>query len=219
MEAAGGRVRFAQPEDHLAEKPTWDGGPFEPLPDEFFKIRSADASVTPFALRLNFACGDSCWPGFDNSDINGAEGVTHVDLRETPYPYEDESAEIILISHALFMAPSGQPHFPDLMPILREFHRILCLGGWLRINDHPVRCYREGEYVDPGESANEAQRGYPEHLRMPRDQLVGHLRTAGFSRIEDIPTGETGIPCDTQTREAIVANHGSHHSFTIEAQK
>jgi predicted SAM-dependent methyltransferase len=169
-------------------------------------------------LRLNLACGGSRWPGFVNSDINGEPGVDHVDLEEFPYPYEDGSADVIMLSHALFMTLHGKPCHPDLAPIFEECHRILAKGGWLRIDDKPLRCFQDGEHVDPGEVNEEASRGYPDSLRITRDDLKAVLKKAGFRRIHDV-TSDTHIPAEGEIREAILANRLGHHSFTVEAQK
>jgi predicted SAM-dependent methyltransferase len=170
-------------------------------------------------LKLNFACGGSRWPGFENSDINGEEGVKHIDLAERPYPYENDSAELVMISHALQMTKNGRHiHGGDVEPIFREFHRILCPGGWLRIDDNPCRIYKVDEDVDPGEVANEAQRGFPPEMRIDRHNFIGMLKNIGFG-VREIDPNLTAIPCDAQTRDAIVGNHMGHISFSLEATK
>jgi len=171
-------------------------------------------------LRLNFACGGSRWDGFENSDTNREPGTVYVDLASPPYPYPDGSASLILLSHALFMAPGGEPLHPDLSPIMREFHRILEPGGWLRVDDNPLRCYDDAETVDPGEVAGESQRGYPDHLRITRAHLRAVLADAGFSEIHEVATGDTMIPgLDAAEAEAVLGNHMGHISFTVEACK
>ncbi len=173
-------------------------------------------SVSVASLRLNFACGGSRWDGFDNSDTNGEPGTTFVDLTKPPYPYPDESAELILISHALFMGNHGVPNLPELAPIFAEFHRILHPGGWLRIDDNPWRCYDPDHDLDPGQVAAELERGYREEWRLPRGVLCGMLTEAGFNTVAEVDPAETHIPIDDP---AILANKQGHYSFTIEAQK
>ena len=171
-------------------------------------------------MKLNFACGGSRWPGFINSDINGEPGVEHGDLNEFPYPYEDDSAEIVMISHGLFHTRNGDPVIADHAAVMREFHRILAPGGWLRIDDNPLRCYLDGEDVDAGEVDAELARGYPHHLRMSRQDLRDIiLRDAGFARFHYVPTDMTYIPGDHETLDAIIGNRMGHVSFTVEAQK
>ncbi len=168
-------------------------------------------------LRLNFACGGSRWDGFDNSDTNREPGTTYVDLTQPPYPYPDESAELILISHGLFMGNHGVPLHPDLRPIMAEFFRILAPGGWLRIDDNPWRCY-DGSELDPGQVAAELERGYKEEWRLPRGVLCGMLTEAGFASVSDVDPDETLMPFP-DVRESILRNQMGHYSFTIEAQK
>ncbi len=174
-------------------------------------------SVSVASLRLNFACGGSRWDGFDNSDTNREPGTTFVDLTKPPYPYEDESAELILISHGLFMGNHGVPLHPDLRPIMAEFFRILRPGGWLRIDDNPIRCYNLEEALDPGEVAAEAERGYLDAWKIPRTKLIAVLMDCGFAPIHAWP-GEVAAAFP-DAAEAIEGNQMGHYSFTIEAQK
>ena len=167
------------------------------------------------SLRLNFACGGSQWPGWDNSDIHGDPGTTVVDMDVIPYPYENGSASIIMVSHALFSRHMNPPNMPA---IFGEWFRILEPGGWLRIDDNPIRCWQDGEHVDEGERGNEADRGYPDDKKITREHLRGLLRAAGF-RVEDVPQGETRIPCDEETKAAVLGNCQGHYSFTVECHK
>jgi predicted SAM-dependent methyltransferase len=168
------------------------------------------------ALRLNFACGPTRWPGFDNTDIVG-DGIRHVDLEAPPYPYETGSADLILLSHALFMTKDGTstPVHPFVRPIVEEFYRILRPAGWLRIDDNPWRCYTDRDMIDE----YEMQVAYPLSLRLRRSLLIDLLYDVGFERVEELPTAETLIDADADTRQAILGNHAGHRSFTIEAQK
>lgn len=181
-------------------------------------------SVSVASLRLNFACGGSRWDGFDNSDTNREPGTTYVDLTQTPYPYADESAELILISHGLFMGNHGVPLHPDLRPIMAEFHRILAPGGWLRIDDNPIRCYSIMDKIDENQVAEEAPRGYLEEWKLDRDLLLTMLVDVGFDgELWDHGPGEewSSLVADAfpDAVAAIVSNQMGHYSFTIEAQK
>jgi SAM-dependent methyltransferase len=174
--------------------------------------------VIATATRLNFACGNTRWPGFENSDI--VEGDVYCDLEDHPYPYGDDTAELVMISHGLQFCVEGcQPAHPDLEPIMREFHRILKPGGWLRIDDSPVRIYRNGEMLDGHEIDLDVARGFPVHLRSDRDDFISMLHRIGFDPVLELDPASTRIPCDTEMSESIVANHGGHFSFAIEAHK
>ncbi len=174
-------------------------------------------------LRLNFACGGSRWDGFDNSDTNREPGTTYVDLTQPPYPYPDESAELILISHGLFMGNHGVPLHPDLRPIMAEFWRILAPAGWLRIDDNPFRCPDPYEQVDEGQRALEAERGYRDEWKLPRGDLIGILSDCGFNVLRDAgpydPAGSIAAEDIPEAAAAIASNFNGHYSFTIEAQK
>jgi predicted SAM-dependent methyltransferase len=178
--------------------------------------------VIATALRLNFACGGSRWDGFDNSDNNREPGTTFVDLKQTPYPYDDGSAELILISHGLFMGEHGVPMHPDLRPIMAEFHRILQWGGWLRIDDNPIRCFSPGEYIDERQAYEESQRGFLHEWKLPRARLIEILLVCGFSVVTNLGISGTSVCADLfpdRIAEGIVANQMGHYSFAIEAQK
>ncbi len=171
------------------------------------------------ALRLNFACGGSRWDGFDNSDTNCEPGTTYLNLSERPYPYQNESAELILISHALFMGDQGKHQHPDLRPIMGEFHRILEPGGWLRIDDNPFRCPAAGETLDERQASEEASRGYRDEWKLPRLELIQILSDCGFSLISSQSENSMMADAFPDAVEAILGNQMGHYSFTIEAQK
>lgn len=169
------------------------------------------------SLKLNFACGETIWPGFDNSDVHGRDGTSIVDLEQPPYPYEEKTAGLILISHGLWMTKDGHaPLHPDPRKILAEFFRILEPGGWLRIDDNPWRCY-VNQFAPPSDLEERAQ--FPEEQRMSRFDLLTMLHGIGFRQIFEIDPQSTLVDADTETRAAIVGNQSGHLSFTVEARK
>ncbi len=173
-------------------------------------------------VRLNFACGGTRWEGFDNSDVNGEDGTSYVDLKSPPYPYANESAELILISHGLFSGYYGEMLHPDCRPILDEFHRILQPGGWLRIDDNPFRCYDEQETLDPFQAELEAPRGYHDEWRLPRGYLIAKLFQAGFVNVYNHgvnPQLSHAAAAFPDAADAIYGNGQGHYSFTMEARR
>lgn len=163
-------------------------------------------------MRLNFACGATRWPGFENTDITG--DVSFVDLTVFPYPYESDSAELIMVANALMM---GQTR-PYLGEILAEFHRILEPGGWLRVDEHRMRLYGDPDEETP-DAAMERDRGFSAELRVSREAFMDMLHEAGFKSSQVLSSDLTLIPADIATEVAIVGNHGHHHTIAVEAQK
>ena len=76
---------------------------------------------------LNLGGGTKQFDGALNVDITPGDGVDIVaDLSAYPWPWPDSSVDGIHISHVI-------EHFPDPAPIIRECHRVLKKGGFLRI--------------------------------------------------------------------------------------
>ncbi len=164
-------------------------------------------------MKLNVACGSTRWPGFHNTDINREPGTEWLDLEDRPYPYQDNTAELVMISHGLHLTNNGTPVHPNFQAIIREFHRILQPGGWLRIDDNPYRTYDDTtEHVDEGA-------GYPADLRISRGDFTEMLRNVGFDPVLELDSGDTQIDTDEETRQAITGNGRLHVSFAVEAQK
>jgi hypothetical protein len=80
-------------------------------------------------VRLNLGCGEDVRPGYTNVDLRPTHpDVKIVDLSAFPWPFEDGSAEEILMLDFL-------EHFPyrETERILIECHRVLRAGGALVI--------------------------------------------------------------------------------------
>ena len=78
--------------------------------------------------RLNWGCGPCITPGWINSDRNPGEGIDlNCDIREG-LPLESNTLDYIVSIHALQDLP-----YSDLLPALRELHRVLKPGGVLRL--------------------------------------------------------------------------------------
>ncbi len=73
-------------------------------------------------MKLNLGCGRRLLPGFLNVDIGG--GDVQADARTLPF--KTEVMDEVLASHVL-------EHVADLGRVMSEIHRVLKVGGTLRI--------------------------------------------------------------------------------------
>ena len=90
--------------------------------------------------RLNLGCGTDIRPGWVNLDIAGLPGVDVVhDINVLPLPFADGSFDEILCNDIL--------EHVDLVPVLKECHRILAPGGRMRIE--VPHFTSSNNYVDP----------------------------------------------------------------------
>jgi SAM-dependent methyltransferase len=75
--------------------------------------------------RLNLGCGRFPKHGYVNVDWRAGPGVDVIhDLSKIPYPFEDETFDLIEADHVL-------EHLPEIFVVMRELHRILQVGGRL----------------------------------------------------------------------------------------
>jgi SAM-dependent methyltransferase len=89
----------------------------------------ADVLPTPPApgRGLNVGCGDDLRTGYVNQDMAALPGVDMVcELGEEKLPVEDGAFDVILARDVL--------EHVDLIPALRELHRVLAPGGRLIIS-------------------------------------------------------------------------------------
>lgn len=78
-------------------------------------------------LKLNLGCGEIYLPGYVNCDVlPHVRADKHFDLNVFPYPFEDDSADLIWMDNVL-------EHLDDLIRVMGELHRILRTGGRLKI--------------------------------------------------------------------------------------
>jgi methyltransferase family protein len=94
------------------------------------------------ALRLNLGCGNDIVSGFVNHDLVRhcpAVDVVH-DLRSLPWPWADDSAEVIRLLDVI-------EHLPEVVPVVDECWRILRASGVLHLR---VPHYlHENAWIDP----------------------------------------------------------------------
>jgi len=75
---------------------------------------------------LNLGCGNKILTDAINIDVTRYKGVDEVvDLRQYPWPWEDNSIDGIHASHVI-------EHLEDPVKFINECHRILKVGGFLR---------------------------------------------------------------------------------------
>ena len=78
-------------------------------------------------VKINLGCGKDIRKGWINVDIIPLPniGIVH-DLNETPYPFPDNYADYILMSHVL-------EHLDDVVKTMEEIYRILKPKGKVEI--------------------------------------------------------------------------------------
>lgn len=169
--------------------------------------------------RLNWGCGEHPEPGWLNSDIKNVPGIDIVADVRTGLPLETGSIAYITSIHALPELP-----YPDLIPALRELHRVLKPGGALRLAlpdlERGIAAYQSGdaEYFHvPDEDARSIGAkfvtqmvwyGYSRTLFVP-DFVQELLERAGFARVERCAYRQTAGPwpeiveLDNRPRESL----------------
>ncbi|MDH5492762.1 MAG: hypothetical protein OEY14_12485 [Myxococcales bacterium] len=83
------------------------------------------------ARRLNLGCGSRKLPGFLNVDASPeCQPDAIVDLESLPWPFEDGSAQEILLSHVLeHLGPTPS----SFLGIMKELYRVCAPGALIRI--------------------------------------------------------------------------------------
>jgi predicted SAM-dependent methyltransferase len=94
--------------------------------------------------RLHWGCGSITPAGWVNSDKKGGPGVdVACDIR-SGLPLAADSFDYVVSIHALQDLP-----YLEVVPALRELHRVLKPGGWLRLGlpdlDRAIQAYVRGD--------------------------------------------------------------------------
>jgi SAM-dependent methyltransferase len=106
------------------------------------------------------------------ADLASPRAMVRMDI--TAVPYRTNTFDVVYCSHVL-------EHVPDDRRAMREFHRVLRVGGWA-ILQVPIR--EEATFEDPSVVLPEDRErvfGHPEHVRSYGPDYVDRLAEAGFS--------------------------------------
>lgn len=87
-------------------------------------------------MKLNLGCGNRKYPDYVNVDVTSACSPDQVwDLENTPWPWESNSVEAVLLSHSLEHVGGDIRVFKE---IIRELYRVCMNGAELTIKvPHP----------------------------------------------------------------------------------
>jgi len=127
--------------------------------------------------RLNWGCGERAEPGWVNSDLKEGDGIVTADIRRG-LPFKANWFDYIVSVHAL-----PELAYSDLLPALRELHRIVKRGGTVRL-----------ALPDLEKGIEAYQRGDRSYFQIPDDEmqtlggkLVVQLVWYGYSRTIFVP--------------------------------
>jgi SAM-dependent methyltransferase len=83
--------------------------------------------IGAMGLKVNLGCGQKYYADYVNCDVlRNVKADKYFDLNAPPYPFAEDSADEILLDNVL-------EHLDDIPRIMEELHRILRVGGVLRI--------------------------------------------------------------------------------------
>lgn len=174
--------------------------------------------------RLNWGCGEHTAPGWINSDLKTSPHVDMAaDIREG-LPLDDASMEYAVSVHALPELP-----YPEIVPVLRELHRVLEPGGVLRLAlpdlRKGIRAYTLGhdDHFQVGDEVASAGGRFIVHMLwygytrtlFTSDFAAELLEKAGFVDIAHCGYGETAnrFPAITEL------DNRPEESFFVEGSK
>jgi SAM-dependent methyltransferase len=95
------------------------------IPEERFGAVFAPYLGHKGDLRLNLGCGRMTWPTWANIDQYAAPDIDYLcDLERATLPFDSNSAVVIVACHVL-------EHIRNLVPLMRECHRVLKPAGYM----------------------------------------------------------------------------------------
>jgi predicted SAM-dependent methyltransferase len=175
--------------------------------------------------RLNWGCGPCTAAGWINSDRLTGEGIDlSCDIRHG-LPIGAESLDYAVSIHALQDLP-----YPDVLPALRELHRVLKPAGVLRLGlpdlDRAIRAYVRKDaryfYIPDEDAASMggklvAQIVWYGSVRTPftYDCIEEFLAKAGFRQVRRCRYKETRSPYP----EIVELDNRERESLFVEAVK
>jgi len=181
--------------------------------------------TSPGVRRLQFGCGAFPAEGWINSNLTPGPGVdVSCDIRDG-LPILSESIQYIASMHALVELP-----YLDIVPALRELHRVLAPGGVLRLGlpdlDRAIDAYRAGDrgyFAIPDDEIASIDgkfvvqmTWYGTNLMMFTFELARELlQRAGFRDVRRAEYGRT----TSSFREIIQLDNRPKESFFVEAIK
>jgi predicted SAM-dependent methyltransferase len=186
-----------------------------------------DAAITTgrAARRLQFGCGSFPAEGWVNTNLAPSPGVDISGDVRAGLPISSESIQYIASMHALVELP-----YLDVVPTLRELHRILEPGGVLRLGlpdlDRAIDAYRAGDrdYFTIPDDESPSIDGkfivqmtwYGTNLMLFTFEFASELlRRAGFRDVRRAAYGQTTGPFP----EIIALDNRQKESFFVEAIK
>ena len=183
------------------------------------------AATAPVVRRLQFGCGAFAADGWINTNLTPGPGVDiSCDVRDG-LPLPSGNIEYIASMHALVELP-----YLEVVPALRELHRVLAPGGVLRLGlpdlDRAIDAYKSGDrgYFSIPDEETESIDGkfvvqmtwYGTNLMMFTVPLARELlKRAGFRVIRQTEYGRT----TSRFREIVALDNRPRASFFVEAFK
>src|ERR1700722_11532574 len=164
------------------------------------RLKAAKAFLADVAqpLKLNLGCGDICFPGWINVDLEDHRKANLLWNLTDRFPLPDGCCSLIYSEHVM-------EHFSvqDGLAIFRECHRLLAPGGILRVA-MPSLEYCVESYVKDSwrpdferweelrgvktrcEALNVAMRWWGHLWLYDREELHRRLKEAGFATVRDV---------------------------------